>query len=208
MTPAAPSAHPLRVLPRIGDLVDHTPQSAYAYLRDTRPELFTTPPGNGAITIGSWPMTEGQVAYQDERRMLLVDPVVLPDRQPGRRIRLLTHQPGMVVLPLLDGEVVLLDHYRHATRAWHWEIPRSLATTAWELIELGKVHPDTGLLADPVLLYAARIDEVGDIPHDEGIRQVRTVSFAQTEAMTRTGEITDVFTIAALMHARLTGLGG
>ncbi|WP_328891716.1 NUDIX hydrolase [Streptomyces sp. NBC_00316] len=132
----------------------------------------------------------------------------------------------MAVLPLLGGEVVLIEHYRHATRAWHWEIPRGggipglistdnsartlqekIGASARELIPLGKVHPDTGLLADAVLLYAARIDEVGDVPYGKGIRQARTVSFARAEAMARAGEITDVFTLAALMRARLAGLG-
>jgi ADP-ribose pyrophosphatase len=135
-------------------------------------------------------------------------------------------ESGVVVLPLLEGgDVVLIQHFRHATRSWHWEIPRGGGTEglddetnaakelreeigagARELIALGTVHPDTGILAQPVALYAARIDTVGEVEHAEGIRGLRAVPFADAEEMAATGQITDGFTIAALFRARRAGL--
>ncbi|MEU7428579.1 NUDIX hydrolase [Streptomyces sp. NPDC040750] len=209
--------------------MDHTPESAYAHLRDTHPDWFVTPPGDGTISIMRWPMTEGQVIYRDPWWMLLQDPVVHPDGRHDRYLRMLAPQPepGVAVLPLLDVNVVLIEHFRHATRAWHWEIPRGggtaglagkdnaakelreeLGAAPRELIELGTLHPDTGLLAQSVGLYAARIDEVGTVERGEGIRRARTFTFTEAERMAGSGRITDSFTLAAIFRARQAGLAG
>ncbi|MFJ9580898.1 NUDIX hydrolase [Streptomyces sp. NPDC101191] len=228
MTPAVPVPRSLLALPaEVGDLMDHTPESAYAHLRDTHPAWFVTPPGDGTISIMRWPMTEGQVIYRDQWWMLLQDPVVFPDGRHGRYLRMLAPQPepGVAVLPLLGNDVVLIEHFRHATRAWHWEIPRGGGTTGLadkdnvakelkeelgaeprELIELGAVHPDTGILAQAASLYAARIDEVGTADRAEGIRRTRAFTFTEAERMAGNGLITDAFTIAALFRARQAGL--
>jgi len=228
MTPAVPLPRSLLALMTgVGDLMDHTPQSAYAHLRDTRPELFANPPGDGAVEILRWPMASGEVAYQDPWVMLLKDSVVFPDGRQGSYVRLLSshRESGVAVLPLLGSDVALIEHFRHATRAWHWEIPRGggeaglvgadnavkelqeeLGAPARELVPLGRIHPDSGILAGTVLLYAARIDAVGELQHAEGIRRVRVVPFATAEKMAAAGEITDAFTITALYRARLAGL--
>ncbi|MGW9029020.1 NUDIX hydrolase [Streptomyces sp. NPDC055722] len=226
-TTASPS-RPLPVLPaEVGDLMDHTPESAYAHLRDTDPALFLTPPGDGAISIMHWPVTEGQVLHRDQWWMLLRDPVQFPDGRHGRYLRMLAPSPGVAVLPLLGSErqVVLIEQFRHATRSWHWEIPRGGGTeglsdadnAAKELAEeigatprtlapLGALHPDTGILGQPVALYAALIDAVGDAAYAEGIRRIRTVPAAEAEHLAHTGEITDAFTLGALFRARHAGL--
>ncbi|MFI9771903.1 NUDIX hydrolase [Streptomyces sp. NPDC052415] len=211
----------------VGDLMDHTPESAYSHLRDTHPDWFATPSGEKTISIVRWPMTEGQVIYRDQWRMLLQDPVILPDGRNGRYLRMLTPQPepGVAVLPLLGSDVVLIERFRHATRAWHWEIPRGggtagltdednaakhlqeeLGSAPRDLLELGTLHPDTGILAQAVALYAARIGEVGAVPPGEGIRRARAFTFTEAEQMAGQGLITDAFTIAALFRARQSGL--
>ncbi|MGW6144411.1 hypothetical protein [Streptomyces sp. NPDC055140] len=228
MTPAVPLPRSLLSLPAIvGDLMDHTPESAYAHLRDTHPTWFSSPPGDGAIGIMRWPMTEGQVLHRDQERVVLEDPVVLPDGQRARRLRVLAArpEPPVAVLPLLDDQVVLVDRFRHAARAWQWEILRGagvegacdaenaagqlqdqLGATASQVIGLGQVHLDPAILAEAVLLYAARIDAVGDPAPSTGIRQVRTVAFAEAEQMAFAGQITDAVTITTLFRARQAGL--
>ncbi|WP_327166944.1 NUDIX hydrolase [Streptomyces zaomyceticus] len=230
MIPAVPLPRSLLTLPvEVGDLVDHTPESAYAHLRDTRPTWFLTPPGGGAIDIMRWPMVEGQVLHRDEERVVLEDPVVLPDGQQVRRLRILAarSEAPVAVLPLLaNGEVVLVDRFRHAARTWQWEILKGagvagvsnvqnaagqlkdlLAASASEVIGLGRVHPDPALVAEAVALYAARIDAVGELGHGAGIRRVRVVAFAEAEQMALTGQITDAVTITSLFRARQAGLG-
>ncbi|MFJ5635263.1 NUDIX hydrolase [Streptomyces goshikiensis] len=227
--PAVPLPASLLALSvKVGDMMDHTPESAYAHLRDTRPSWFLTPSKKGGISIEHWPMTEGQVVYRDERWILLQDPVVFPDGTPGRYLRMLAPHtnPAVAVLPVLDeGKVVLIERFRHATRSWHWEIPRGggsagldgeenaakelqeeIGAPPRELISLGTLHPDTGILASEVELYAARIDAVGDLESGEGVRHARTVTFAEAEQMAASGRITDALTLAALFRARHAGL--
>ncbi|MGW1492451.1 NUDIX hydrolase [Streptomyces sp. NBC_01410] len=204
--------------------------NTYDRLRTERPELFVNPPGG--IEILSDPESvaaAGGVVYEDPYVMVLRDPVRFPDGRTGTYIRSIgtTAEPGCVVLPLLDGEVVLVEHFRHATRSWLWEVPRGFGTRGLageqnaakelreeigadvrELIPLGAVHPDSGAVGDRVLLYAARIDAIGALALGEGIRRTLTVSFAQAEEMVGDGRITDAFTIVALSRARLAGVTG
>ncbi|MER6126565.1 NUDIX hydrolase [Streptomyces sp. NPDC001795] len=207
--------------------MNSTPEAAYTHLRRTQPNLFNTPPGDGAISIVRGPLAEGRVVHHDQWWTLLQDPVVFPDGQHGHYLRMIPSQPelGTAVLPLISGKVVLIEHFRHATRTWHWEIPRGggtaglsekdnaakeleeeLGATATELVELGTLHPDTGILAQPVALFAARINEVGEVARGEAIRRARTVMFAEAEEMAGSDAITDAFTITALFRARRAGL--
>lgn len=228
MIPTVPLPRSLLTLPaEVGDLMDHTPESAYAHLRDVRPAWFLNPSGEDAIGIMRWPMTEGRVVHRDEQRVVLEDPVILPIGQQARCLRLLAAGPErpVAVLPLVDGEVVLVDRFRHAARAWQWEILRAsgmegvadaenaarqlqedLGATAADLIGLGEVHCDPAILAEAVLLYAARLEAVGGFAHGAGIRTVRTFALAEAEQMALTGQITDAVTITALFRARRAGL--
>ncbi|MFJ6798260.1 NUDIX hydrolase [Streptomyces sp. NPDC091268] len=200
----------------------------YALLREQRPELFRNEPGG--IEILDDPVAvaaAGGVVYQDRYLTLVRDPVRFPDGREGTYIRSVgtTVEAGCVVVPLLGGEVVLIEHFRHATRSWHWELPRGFGTggltdranaakeiaeeigaAVSELVPLGVLHPDTGMVGDRVLLFAARIDAVGALATGEGIRSALTVPFAEAEAMVADGRITDAFTMAALLRARLAGL--
>ncbi|WP_318200584.1 NUDIX hydrolase [Streptomyces sp. SCL15-4] len=162
----------------------------------------------------------------------LRDPVRFPDGRLGLYDRILPppgSSPGVVVLPLAGPEerVVLIEHYRHATRSRHWELVRGfgdpgatplenvtrelreeIAATPSELVPLGEVHPDTGLLAHKVSLYAARVDGFGELEKGEAIHRAIAVTPAEAEEMVADGRITDGFSIAALYRARLAGLFG
>lgn len=160
----------------------------------------------------------------------LRDPVRFPDGTPGLYNRIVPPPgatPGVVVLALVgpDHGVLLIEHYRHATREWHWEVVRGfgepgasaeenvareleeeVSARPEETVPLGEVHPDTGLLAHRVQLFAARVPAVGELERREAIRRAIVVPYAEAEEMVRTGAITDGFTIAALYRARLAGL--
>lgn len=200
----------------------------YERLRAERPALFANQPGGIEIlTEPDAVRAAGGVLYEDRYVVLLRDPVRFPDGTTGTYIRSISPTPeqGCVVLPLLDGQVVLIEHFRHATRSWQWEVPRGFATpgmepganaakelreeigaVALEIVPLGELHPDTGVTADRVSLFAARIEALGPLDTAEGIRSSVTVPFAEAEAMVADGRITDAFTIAVLMRARLAGL--
>jgi len=160
----------------------------------------------------------------------LRDPVRFPDGTLGLYNRIVPPPgatPGVVVLPLVgpDHGILLIEHYRHSTREWHWEVVRGfgepgasaednvarelaeeVSAHPQETIPLGELHPETGLLAERVQLFAARVKSVGELERHEGIRRAIVVSYAEAEDMIREGGITDAFTIAALYRARLAGL--
>lgn len=200
----------------------------YARLRAERPELFRNEPdGIEILTDPDAVAAAGGVLYEDRYLMLVRDPVRFPGGKEGTYIRSIPpdREQGTVVLPLLDGGVVLIEHFRHATRSWHWEAPRGAGTAGlsdeenaakelWEeigavpqeVVPLGVLHPDTGMTANTVRLFAARIAATGVLDGAEGIRRCVTVPFGEAEAMVADGRITDGFTVAALMRARLAGL--
>ena|SRR5215207_8509966 len=223
-------------------------ESAYVRLMRERPELFADG-GDGAfallldpasvaaaeaaeaarLTNGGQPGERARtgVVYEDEYLMLVRDAVRFPSGRLGTYVRVVPTEvtPGVAVLPVLDEEVVLLRHFRHATRTWHWEIPRGfgsagndgaanarkelaeeLGADATELTYLGPFHPNTGVSSETVELFLARVDQIGTLERDEGIAEVRTLSTAAVRGLIVTGELTDSFTIAAYLRAHLRGL--
>lgn len=208
---------------------------AYAELRAARPEQFANL--SGGIEILSAPEDVAKarasaggaigVVYEDEYVTVVRDAVRFPDGRLGAYVRVLepSGEPGVVCLPLLGNGVVLVEHFRHATRTWHVEAPRGfgeagvsgedsvrremreeLGAEATDLVDLGFVHPDSGLLGGRVRLWAARIGAVGTVDRGEGIRRWLPLSAGEAEEMVRDNGITDSFTIAALSRARLRGL--
>ncbi|MEO3842718.1 NUDIX hydrolase [Streptomyces sp. B22F1] len=210
----------------------HDPLEPYLELRRDRPGLFANQPGgieilDGVTAVDGVPVG---VVYRDPYVTIVRDPVRFPDGRRGTYIRLLEapgSPPGTVTLPLLGGgaEVVLVEHYRHATRGWHVEVPRGFGTpglggpenaakeiaeeigaTVREIVPLGRLHPDTGLAGGHAELYAVHVDGYGEPGRGEGIRRTFSVPPAEAEDLVRTERITDAFTIAVLARARLAGL--
>jgi ADP-ribose pyrophosphatase len=173
---------------------------AYADLRGNRPDLFVNPP-DSAYTIeldavaqetvtarqrrwmrdAGLPAEYGDVGvvYQDEYLTIVRDAVRFRDGRLGSYVRIVPAARlgagGSVVLPLVDGGVMLARHFRHATRTWSWEAPRGFPesgeepadTAARELTEelglvpvelsyLGPIYPDTGLSCSAMHVFAAR----------------------------------------------------
>jgi ADP-ribose pyrophosphatase len=220
----------------------------YAELRRRRPEYFTNPPDaaveilDGVEEVAAaerakaaalrarglpveWSRTG--VVYRDEYLTLLRDPVRLPGGAVGTYVRKLPTggADGVVLLPVLDGAVVLVEHFRHATRRWHLEAPRGfgeagvaaeeqavrelreeLGVAPTRLVDLGEVHPDTGTATDAVRLYLAEIAELGPVGAAEGIRAPRAHPPERVGELISDGTITDSFTIAAWTRAWLRGL--
>ncbi|MEY9958804.1 NUDIX hydrolase [Streptacidiphilus sp. MAP5-52] len=229
-----------------------TTNDAYARLRGTHPHLFINPDDDGIVILDSdqagaaiaeaaargehaQAQYQAGVVYSDPYITLVRDPVRFPTGRLGLYLRVVQPgPPGVAMLPLTEsGEVILIEHYRHATRCWSLEIPRGfgdarttedlttatinsalrelheeLGATARELLPLGTLHPDTGLLASPVHLFAARIaTPTGPGPDAaEGIRRIVTVTATQAEDLVRTQAITCGYTISALYRARLRDL--
>jgi len=165
--------------------------------------------------------------------VILRDLVEFPDGNLGSYIRLYNRAyieegaAGVVTLPEKDGMLLLMHNFRHATRAWHWEIPRGFGEPGVDaeeqakaelseeigvnasdigLVNLGVFYSNTGLEGHSVNLFLAHITSSG-VPNQEiGVDELRWVSVTELEKMIADGEITDGFTIAAYTKAKLKGL--
>ncbi|MEU0932905.1 NUDIX hydrolase [Embleya sp. NPDC005971] len=230
--------------------------AAYEELGAERPELFANPPGAAFEIIldrptqdavadevaqrsvaAGFPASCGDVGvvYRDPYLMVVRDAVRFRSGRVGTYIRLVggSAGPGAAVLPVLDdGRIVLINHFRHADRSWHWEIPRGFgdpddasgeATAAREVREelgcpavelswLGAINTDSGMSGGRDVIHLARIaaaalpaDPSGD-GTEEGIDRIRVVTPDELRAMILDGEITDAYTLAAYAFALTRGL--
>ena len=132
---------------------------------------------------------------------------------------------GVVMLPEKDGKLLLMHQFRHATRSWHWEIPRGFGEAGVdaidqakaeideeiggeinEIVDLGLYFNNTGLEGNPIYLFFVKMNAVDEPKLELGVDKFRWVSVAELEQMIADAEITDGFTIAAYTRAKLKGL--
>lgn len=164
--------------------------AAYEKLLADRPHLFSNPDdapfrilldakSQNDVADASAEMARAQglpeefgdigVIYQDRYVTVVRDAVLFPSGVPGAYVRVCPSSDGVgaAILPVLsDGRIVLVRHFRHADRQWHWEVPRGfgepgeqgdvtarreaeeeLGCPARELIHLGAMEADTGMAA-------------------------------------------------------------
>lgn len=169
------------------------------------------------------------IVYQDQYLLLLRDAVRFPDGSLGTYIRFVNPgiAPGVIILPVCQGHVVLLRHFRHATRTWHLEIPRGFgeqglssetnarrelgeeigaAGAGIQLTFLGDVYSDTGMSAAFNKLYYAEIETYREADIHEAIAELQVVPIAEFERLIRNNEITDGLTLSAYAYAKARGL--
>lgn len=221
----------------------------YRNLVQTQPELFVNPDRNGILILleedeimraqaevaqrlvrKGLPAEWAQVGlvYEDQYLRIVRDAVRFPGGTLGTYIRTippLRHGTGTVILPVHGSQVILVRHFRHASRRWHLELPRGFgepglsdeANAARELREeigaegvrlfpLGGLHTDAGMDSAMVQLFFAAVDKLGECDREEGISALVAVDIANFEALIRDGEITDSYTMAAYSRAKLRGL--
>jgi len=198
-----------------------TALTRYEMLRGQHPDMF----GAGPMPIVD-PATSRHagVVYLDPWIMLIVDAVVLPDGRTGDYTRIRFAAPrgaGVAILPITPRGVLLLRQWRHATQKWHLEIPRGfgepdVATTdqaiaelheetglVADIVPLGSMNPDTGILSFDVDLFAAVVHP-GQTPRPENaLSAIVEMDEATFERSIADGTITDSFTMAAWLRWRL-----
>ncbi len=222
----------------------------YLAFAKAHPRLFVNPPQGGGITIlldeeeiraveqqeaqrlkaqglpAEW--AQVGIAYQDQYVLLLRDAVRFPDGSFGTCIRSVNEDetaPGVVVLPLYQGQVLLIRHFRHEKRGWQLEIPQGFGmpglsseesirielkeeidATVSRLIPLGQVHLDTRSDANRIELFFADIDSYGEVELQEGITELLPTPVTEVERMIREDEIDNVFLLVTFARAKLYGL--
>jgi ADP-ribose pyrophosphatase len=221
----------------------------YLELADQRPDWFANPP-NAAFAIlldeaeirlaeeqqAERLVARGQpadwatvgVIYEDQYLLLLRDAVRFLDGSHGTYIRFAENlrAPGAVaVLPVYDGKILLIRHFRHATRDWHLEIPiggcepgatteedarrelvEEIGGVARRLVSLGVLHSDIGMGGGTIELFYAEIERYGAAETVEGITDIVPVTPGEFEMLIRDGLMTTATPIAAFTYARAHGL--
>ena len=211
----------------------------YRKLMETEPELFRNSREPGEVYILTDPdeiraveeklRRETGIVYEDEYIRLVRDAVIFPDMSRGTYIRILPRRPesAVAVLPVLNGKILLLRHFRHSLRKWMWEIPRGFGEygitaaenaekelreetgiTGAKLEYLGKICPDSGMSADQVSVYLARFSpecRLKKQDEKEAVKEYRMVSREDLKAMTEAGDLEDGFTLSAIALACLRG---
>lgn len=219
-------------------------RSGYRALVENYPDLFRNPPGaafeilldEADIQRAEQSMAEllGKfgappewsrvgIAFKDQYVLILRDAVRYVDGSLGTYIRAVEPSPaspGVVVLPLWHGQVLMIRHFRHATRSWHLEIPRGaghtpdprdsaqrelaeeIGASGIQLIELGEIYPDTGLTNSRVALFYAEVESYSAPEAIEGITEILPTPIVQFEEMIGNGELEDGYLLAAYARAK------
>lgn len=221
----------------------------YLAFAKAHPERFVNPPEGGIIILLAedeiWEVEAYMVqkleakglptewarvgiVYQDQYGMILRDAVRFPGGALGTYIRFIGNvdgSPGAIVLPLYQGQVILVRRFHHATRAWHLEIPigigmkglsgeeiarrvlvEEIGATVSRLLPIGELEEGPGLTESPAELFYADVESYGEGNTHEAIAEVLQVAVPAFERMMRDSEITDSFTIIAYLRAKLQGL--
>lgn len=133
---------------------------------------------------------------------------------------------GVAVLPVVDGNVGLVQIFRPALQAYCWEIPHGFVdegeankvSAMRELLEetglvadpariasLGFIAPDSGVIAARVELFVAEAGQKEKRGGGElGIREFRFFPFGVFERMIMDSEVQDTFTLAAWCRYQLS----
>jgi ADP-ribose pyrophosphatase len=170
------------------------------------------------------------IVFDDPYFMIVRDLVQFPDGRYSGYCRALGQADlkggrGVVVLPVYQGKILVLHHYRHPTRNWQYEVPRGygepntpgianarkevLEETGGEIaeiVELGEMYTNTGFEGGPVSLYFAKLASVGEPNVGEGIQAFAWLPVEEFEKWIAEGKINDGFTIVAYTRAKLRKL--
>lgn len=190
------------------------------YPIETRREILEKYSAENKVSLG--------VVYKSPYNMLVVD--LISNKKGGfftyERIIPTAEGRGVVCIPVIDDKLVLLRQYRHSIREYQLCFPRGfgengltafenaekeleeeICAKTTEMIKLGEVVADSGVLSGRADVILCKISEAGFHDEYEGIVNVAKLTLQQIEKMISCGEINDGFTLAALelYHAKTVG---
>jgi ADP-ribose pyrophosphatase len=147
------------------------------------------------------------IVHEDQYLIWIRDAVYFPKKVPGTYDRIIWRNElqgkpcGVAVLPVLaSGRILLNLNYRHATRSWELELPRGVmlpdetceeaalrevkeetgATTS-DLMFLGHLAPDTGILSSVIPVFMGKVTAQGKSAPDESEAIATSLAFTKEE---------------------------
>jgi len=164
--------------------------------------------------------------YEDPWIYLTRDVVRFPSGDYGTYHHIIRGgRDGVVILPIIDGRILLIRHFRNAKRNWSWEVPRGAPVDGipieqnarQEILEevqgeiqrleyLGKMENNNGMASELMHVYFAELSCTGFPNLSEGIIEIRKVTTAEFAEMIRRTDITDSHTIVAYTLAKMNDL--
>lgn len=164
------------------------------------------------------------VLAQDPYMTFVRDAVRFADGQLGLYNRII-EGPCVAVLPVLDGQPVLIRIFRHGLRRWLWEAPRGdvkkgesfvdaarrelqeeIAADVARIEDMGPFTPGGASLGIAGALCYAAINRIGAVARAESISEARAFAADDVARMIADGTIEDGFTIALFARARFRSL--
>ena len=86
------------------------------------------------------------------------------------------------------------------------ELEEEIGATISRLVSLGQTYPNTGMTSECDELFFAEVELYGNVEIEEAITDILPTPVSEFERMIRDNEITDGFTLAAYVRAKLKGL--
>lgn len=175
-----------------------------------------------------WKTLTSRTAYENAWLRVREDQVIRPDGNPGI-YGVVEIRPSVGIVAINEGdEIVLVGQWRYALNRYSWEIPRGgsqpgetnmqraaereLAEEAgvlaahWE--ELGAVDVGNGVLNDVQSLFLATGLTATNTNFDpEEDIAIIWKPFDEAAAMAMNGTITEVCSVAAILHVAMKRLG-
>ena len=168
-----------------------------------------------------------RLVYEHDLLEVYDDDLTMEDGTTRRSLRLVegTGAPGVAVVCTDGAHVLLVRQYRYAIGADAWELPRGYGESADpaedaarelheetgiaadSLTRLGTLHPNTGLLATEIVVFAAVVHSraLPTVSNDE-VEEARWFDAEELEEAVRTGLVTDAITLGALLQAHVGGV--
>lgn len=163
------------------------------------------------------------IVAQDPWVVVLRDLVQFPNGTYGGYIRTLNRRSqiersgkDVVVLVTVDSNVLLMKHFRHDDRQWHWECPRGFGEaglspaenarkevqeeTNLEILELQQLNGDNEQIA---FFHAVCRGIATNCDEQETIASYLLVDSNTLKQMLINGQISDPYTVRAIMLASI-----
>lgn len=157
------------------------------------------------------------VNYESEYHIMVVDLVYDGEKYFSyERLLPAVDAGAVVIVPICNGNFVLLEQFRHALRDYQYAFPRGFASTglsaedncrkelkeelgceAKEIVSLGTVVSDSGLSGDKVNVYLCTVDSYEEHYGHEGICRTIELTASRFQDYVSEGKINDGYTLSA-----------